>query len=89
MSFHSKMWALARRTKSAGLSRIRFVAQTAIMDHKFSYQKATLLKALKIDLSALDTSLKMQDVDRLSKPRIMKAKKKLEKVLEDYTQGAF
>lgn len=84
MSFHSKMWVHAHKTKFAGLSRIRLVAKTAVLDHNFSSQKASLLKVLKMD------SRKMQDTDHLrhSKPKIKKAKKILEKVSKDYAPGA-
>lgn len=60
-SFHSKMWARARKAKFAGLARLHFVAQTAILDHNFGYQKASLLSKFTLHTRALQKVFKQQD----------------------------
>lgn len=60
-SFHSKLWARAHNTKFAGLSKLQFMARAAILDHNFGYERASLLKILKLGSPALGDSLRKQD----------------------------
>lgn len=76
-NFHAKMWARARKAKFAGLCRLQFVAETAILDHTFGYQKASLIKTLNMDSMELQQSLKKQDIDR-RRHSIPKTAKKIE-----------
>ena len=51
--FHAKMWNRAHKTKFEVLERINFVGKVTILDHNFGYRKASLLKYLKLESSAL------------------------------------
>ncbi|KAG0714293.1 hypothetical protein GWK47_014426 [Chionoecetes opilio] len=60
-SFHSKLWSLAQKVKFVSFKRLSFVAESAILDHNFGYQKASLLKSFKVNSKALRKSLSQQD----------------------------
>lgn len=94
-SFHSKMWARARKAKFAGLSRLHFVAQTAILDHNFGYQKASLLTKFELNFMGLQKVFKHQDTERRrhskgekSRPKT-KDQEKQQQQQQDYAAGAF
>ncbi|KAG0724711.1 hypothetical protein GWK47_040031 [Chionoecetes opilio] len=63
-SFHSMTWSRARKAKFAGFTRLSFVAELAILDHNFGYQKASLLKSFKVNSKALRKSLSQQDKEK-------------------------
>lgn len=88
-SFHSKMWARARKTKFAGLSRLSFVAQSAILDHNYGYRKACLLPTLNINPKALRRSLTSADQERRMHHEAQQKPKKKEKASADYEPGGF
>ncbi|KAG0730584.1 hypothetical protein GWK47_027929 [Chionoecetes opilio] len=77
-SFYSKMWSSAWKSKFVGFKRLSFVAESAILDHNFGYQKTSLLKSFKVNSKALRKSLS-QDKERRrhSKGKLqLKAKKR-------------
>ena len=91
-SFHSKIWSRAHKTKFAGAPRIQFVCKTTILDHNFGYQKATVLKSLKIDSEALEKSLEIQDKERKKRSTAMKAPKRITRSAKnttEYNPGGF
>lgn len=90
-SFHSKMWARASKAKFAGFSRLQFVAQSAVLDHNFGYQKACLLTNFNITSKALRRSLTTQDKERKrhSKAQQRPKTKSKEKTSSQYEPGAF
>ena len=88
-SFHSKMWARARKTKFAGLSRLSFVAQSAILDHNYGNRKACLLPTLNINPKALRRSLTSADQERRMHHEAQQKPKKKEKASADYEPGGF
>ncbi|KAG0730014.1 hypothetical protein GWK47_029160 [Chionoecetes opilio] len=90
-SFHSKLWSRAQKVKFVSFKRLSFVAESAILDHNFGYQKASLLKSFKVNSKALRKSLSQQDKERRrhSKGKLQPKAKKKEQTLGDYTPGDF
>ena len=90
-SFHSKMWSRASKAKFAGFSRLSFVAQSAILNHNFGYQKACLLTAFSIKSKALRRSLTAQEQERKRHSQAQKKPKREKKgeTSTHYGPGAF
>lgn len=90
-SFHSKMWARARKTKFEGLHRISFVARSAILDHNCGYQRASLLTRLGMTSPGMMATLRFQDNERkrTGTPTAKKVKKREALSTKDYKPGGF
>ena len=66
--------------------RIQFVCKTTILDHNFGYQKATVLKSLKIDSEALERYLEIQDKVRKKRSTAIKAPKRITRSAKNTTE---
>ena len=67
-------------------TRIQFVCKTTILDHNFGYQKATVLKSLKIDSEALERYLEIQDKVRKKRSTAIKAPKRITRSAKNTTE---
>ena len=79
------------RRSLLGFSRLSFVAQSAILDHNFGYQKACLLIAFNIKSKALRKSLTVQEQEskRHSQAQKMPKTERKEEKLTHFGPGAF
>ncbi|KAG0714033.1 hypothetical protein GWK47_014917 [Chionoecetes opilio] len=89
-NFHSKMWSRARKAKFIGFKRLSFVVESAILDHNFDYQKASLMKSFKVNSKAQRKSLSQQNKERRhSKGKLQPKAKKREQTSGDYAPSDF
>ena len=62
-SFSAKLWAQPRKIKFGDQPRINFVAQNAVLDHNFGYEKVSLLQKMSIT----STQLRKSSISRFKK----------------------
>ncbi|KAG0728328.1 hypothetical protein GWK47_032712 [Chionoecetes opilio] len=90
-SFNSKIWSRARKAKFAGFKRLSFVAESAILNHNFGYQEASLMKSFKVNSKTLRKFFSQQDKERRrhSKGKLQPKAKKREQKIGDYAPSDF